>query len=107
MIRIVLAEDQALVLGAIAALLALENDFAIVGRAAFPYFLQCSSANGSAWLTFQTLLTVTLTSLPVTLAVLLVQPGVAHPASDAAAINARYLMRLATPARPFDSSPRP
>ncbi|UYY79398.1 DNA-binding response regulator [Sphingomonas sp. R1] len=34
MIRIVLAEDQALVLGAIAALLALESDFAIVGRAA-------------------------------------------------------------------------
>jgi len=34
MIRIVLAEDQALVLGAIAALLALEPDFAIVGRAA-------------------------------------------------------------------------
>ncbi|WP_010545268.1 response regulator transcription factor [Sphingomonas elodea] len=34
MIRIVLAEDQALVLGAIAALLALEPDFRIVGRAA-------------------------------------------------------------------------
>ncbi|WP_084579213.1 response regulator transcription factor [Sphingomonas azotifigens] len=33
-IRIVLAEDQTLVLGAIAALLALEPDFAIVGRAA-------------------------------------------------------------------------
>lgn len=33
MIRIVLAEDQTLVLGAIAALLALEPDFAIVGRA--------------------------------------------------------------------------
>lgn len=33
-IRIVIAEDQALVLGAIAALLALEPDFAIVGRAA-------------------------------------------------------------------------
>lgn len=32
-IRIVIAEDQALVLGAIAALLALEPDFAIVGRA--------------------------------------------------------------------------
>lgn len=33
MIRIVIAEDQGLVLGAIAALLALEADFAIVGRA--------------------------------------------------------------------------
>lgn len=33
-VRIVIAEDQALVLGAIAALLALEPDFAIVGRAA-------------------------------------------------------------------------
>ena len=33
-IRIAVAEDQALVLGAIAALLALEPDFAIVGRAA-------------------------------------------------------------------------
>jgi two-component system response regulator DesR len=32
-IRIVIAEDQGLVLGAIAALLALENDFDIVGRA--------------------------------------------------------------------------
>ncbi|PVE59834.1 DNA-binding response regulator [Arthrobacter sp. TPD3018] len=32
-IRIVIAEDQALVLGAIAALLSLEPDFAIVGRA--------------------------------------------------------------------------
>jgi len=32
-IRIVIAEDQGLVLGAIAALLALESDFAIVGRA--------------------------------------------------------------------------
>ncbi|NLS26169.1 Transcriptional regulatory protein DesR [Sphingomonas sp. S2M10] len=34
MIRIVIAEDQGLVLGAIAGLLALEEDFAIVGRAA-------------------------------------------------------------------------
>ncbi|MET3713456.1 two-component system response regulator DesR [Sphingomonas trueperi] len=33
-IRIVIAEDQGLVLGAIAALLALESDFEIVGRAA-------------------------------------------------------------------------
>lgn len=33
-VRIVIAEDQALVLGAIAALLALEEDFEIVGRAA-------------------------------------------------------------------------
>lgn len=33
-IRIVIAEDQTMVLGAIAALLALESDFAVVGRAA-------------------------------------------------------------------------
>ncbi len=33
-IRIVIAEDQTLVLGAIAALLSLEPDFTIVGRAA-------------------------------------------------------------------------
>lgn len=33
-IRIVIAEDQTLVLGAIAALLAMEPDFVIVGRAA-------------------------------------------------------------------------
>ena len=32
-IRIVIAEDQTLVLGAIAALLALEDDFRIVGQA--------------------------------------------------------------------------
>ena len=34
MIRLVIAEDQALVLGAIASLLALEADLDIVGRAA-------------------------------------------------------------------------